>query len=77
MLPLPPNAYPAGWRSTLKLQASVVTVKDACAAGDRGLLRPLLKHAWSGSCNETVFGSGVRHVTAVHSTHCTPLEALQ
>lgn len=49
--------------------ASMVTLKDACCAGDRGLLRPLLKQAWAGSCSESVFGSGVR-LTPSPPEHC-------
>jgi len=47
-----------GWGPPLKLQASIVTTKDACAVGDRGVLRHLLKEAWANSCNEAIFGSG-------------------
>ncbi|CAG9462922.1 unnamed protein product [Pedinophyceae sp. YPF-701] len=45
----------AGWSARVRLQASVVSLKDAAAEGDLGLLQPLLRRWRSKACGVEVF----------------------
>lgn len=45
-----------GWSTTMTVEAHVVNLRDAVAAGNRGLLRPMLKRYQAGGCSVTAFG---------------------
>eukprot|EP00192_Tetraselmis_astigmatica_P008257 CAMPEP_0117697480 /NCGR_PEP_ID=MMETSP0804-20121206/29254_1 /TAXON_ID=1074897 /ORGANISM="Tetraselmis astigmatica, Strain CCMP880" /LENGTH=605 /DNA_ID=CAMNT_0005511739 /DNA_START=171 /DNA_END=1990 /DNA_ORIENTATION=- len=58
-----PLAGGTGWKSKFELEACVVTIKDACMIGCRGLIRPMVKQFWAGACDSHMFAvPGVRAV---------------
>mmetsp|Transcript_11789 Transcript_11789/g.29838 ORF Transcript_11789/g.29838 Transcript_11789/m.29838 type:complete len:609 (+) Transcript_11789:695-2521(+) len=44
-----------GWESSHTLEASVVTLKNVCHLGEKGLLTPILRRTWAGAADVTVF----------------------
>jgi len=45
-----------GWTGKIEVEAHVVTIRNAAAADDAGLLNPLLKRWQDQACSQMVFG---------------------
>ena len=48
--------FTVGWVGEVEVEAHVVTIRNAAAADDSGLLNPLLKRWKDGTCSQMVFG---------------------